>query len=333
MPRFKIGSKPGEKRAPQQRETDYLNKDLADFSGYVAVDELYDGPFCVLMLVDGRRGRRLVYTVLKHKPTHADVRPFFARFQGLLEARGLKLRGITTDGSPLYPEPIAEVFGPVAHQVCQFHVLADLTLAVLRAVAQVRKSLTVRLPKLPRGRPKADQIRQVRAKRRQEQHLAELFTHRYLFVQHGLTPAEKMRLQRLSRGHPSLCTLRQIMDQVYRLFDRRCRTETALSKLARLRRRVRRFRQVGKKLQCLFSPNLEKALQSLNDKLLPATSNVVERSNRRYRKMQHSVYRVRTEPQLNHRIALDILREDQAPGRNCTIKTLHRTRQRPGSTL
>jgi hypothetical protein len=30
------------------------------------------------------------------------------------------------------------------------------------------------------------------------------------------------------------------VDTVYRLFDRRCRTETALAKLARLRRRVQR---------------------------------------------------------------------------------------------
>ena len=308
---------------------DYLEEALADFSGYVCVDEIYDGPFCVLVLVDSRRERRLVYAVLDHKPTHADVQPFLAHFKGLLDARGLSLRGITTDGSQLYPEPIAQVFSPVEHQVCQFHVIADLTQAVLRAVAQVRKDLAARLPRLPRGRPKAHQARQVRRKRQQEEHLSELFTNRYLFVQHGLTPAEKKALARMSRGHPSLRALRQIMDEVYRLFDRRCRTETALVKLAGLRRRVRRFRQVGKKLQCLFSPNLEKALLCLNDKLLPSTSNAVERSNRRHRKMQRSVYRVRTETQLHNRIALDILRDAQAAGRNGTIKTLHRTRKQP----
>ena len=48
---------------------------------------------------------------------------------------------------------------------------------------------------------------------------------------------------------PQLRTLRQIMEQVYRLFDRRCRSETALEKLARLRRRVQRFKRVGKTLQ------------------------------------------------------------------------------------
>ena len=76
------------------------------------------------------------------------------------------------------------------------------------------------------------------------------------------------------------------MDQVYALFDRRCRTQTALDKLATLRCRLQRFRPLGDTLKKLFSPTLEKALTFLDDKLLPSTSNAVERGNRRYRKMQ-----------------------------------------------
>jgi hypothetical protein len=76
-----------------------------------------------------------------------------------------------------------------------------------------------------------------------------------------------------------------IMDETYRLFDRRCCTATALAKLSQLRRRVRRYRKLGKCLDKLHSPNLEKALTFLDDKLLPATSNAVERGNRRHRKM------------------------------------------------
>jgi len=91
------------------------------------------------------------------------------------------------------------------------------------------------------------------------------------------------------------------MDEVYRLFDRRCRTETALGKLAKLRERVRRFKKVGKTLSKIFSPNLEKALTFLDDRLLPSTSNAVERGNRRHRKMQKSIYRVRTKPHVSGR--------------------------------
>jgi hypothetical protein len=116
------------------------------------------------------------------------------------------------------------------------------------------------------------------------------------------------------------------MDQVYALFDRRCRTQTALDKLAQLRRRLQRFPQVGETLKKLFAPTLEKALTFLDDKLLPSTSNAVERGNRRYRTMQKSVYRVRTQAQISARLALDMWREAQAEGRQQTLALLHRAR-------
>ena len=116
------------------------------------------------------------------------------------------------------------------------------------------------------------------------------------------------------------------MDQVYALFDRRCRTQTALDKLATLRRRLQRFRPLGETLKKLFSPTLEKALTFLDDKLLPSTSNAVERGNRRYRKMQKQVYRVRTQAQISARLALDMWREAHAEGRQQTLAALHRAR-------
>jgi hypothetical protein len=48
--------------------TSYLDWSLADFSGYIAVDELYDGPFCVLSIVDNHTYTRLLYQVLEHTP-------------------------------------------------------------------------------------------------------------------------------------------------------------------------------------------------------------------------------------------------------------------------
>ena len=302
---------------------------LAEFSGYIAADELYDGPFCVLSIVDNRTFRRITFEVLDHDPTHADVERFFRRFQSLLKHRGLELKGITTDGSNLYPEPISKVFGDVSHQSCEFHVLKELTKAVLRAVAKVRKELAAGKPKLGRGRPSsAAACKAARRGKRIERKVGDLFEHRWLFVRHDLTPAQRRTLLWISRGRPELRILRNIMDEVYRLFDRRCRTETALAKLAQLRRRVRRFTKVGKTLQKLFSPNLEKALTFLNDKLLPATSNAVERGYRRHRKMQKIVYRVRTQPNITGRIALDMQREERATHRYHTTKTLHTNRSR-----
>ena len=296
---------------------------LADFSGYIAADEVYDGPFCILSIVDNHTFRRILYEVLDHDPSHEDIRRFFHRFKTLLDVRGLTLAGITTDGSQLYPVPVAEVFGDIPHQICEFHTLAELTKAVLRTVAKMRKSLAARLPKLGRGRPTRSMRKAARRRKRLAKRISDLFDHRHLFVRHGLTPAEKKTLRRITRGMPPLRTLRDIMDEVYRLFDRRCRTETALVKLAKLRKRVRRFKQIGRTLQKLFSPNLEKALVFLDDSLLPSTSNAVERGNRRHRKMQKSVYRVRTQEHISHRIALDMQREAQTGSRLQAIATLH----------
>ena len=67
--------------------------------------------------------------------------------------------------------------------------------------------------------------------------------------------------------------------------------------------------------QKLESPNLEKALTFLDDSLLGSTSNAVERGNRRHRKMQKTVYRVRTQATIRGRIALDMFREIQGPPR------------------
>jgi Transposase len=299
---------------------------LANFSGYIAIDELYDGPFCVVSIVDNRTYRRLAYRVLDHSPKARDIACFLKVFKKQLDDRGLAVAGITTDGSPLYPEPLALVFNGVPHQVCSFHVIKELTLSILRAVAKVRKQMTARLRSLPRGRPRKGQRRHVQRIKRQKQRIDELFEHRYLFVTHHLTPAERQTLQRITRGLPQLRVLRDIMDQVYGLFDRRCRTDTALEKLALLRRRAKRFKKVGKTLTKLYSPNLQKALTFLDDKLLPSTSNAVERGNRRHRKMQKTVYRVRTKQNLEQRLALDLLREMHADGRSDACTTLHRAR-------
>ena len=175
--------------------------------------------------------------------------------------------------------------------------------------------------------------RLARRRQRLQQKIADLFGHRYLLVQHHLTPAQRRTLRRITRGLPKLRALRDIMEEVYRLFDRRCRTDTALTKLARLRRRVARFREVGQILRKLQSSNLDKALTFLDDKLFPSTSNAVERGNRRHRKMQKTVYRVRTKENITNRIALDMLRDSRKEGRTGTTKTLHKTRAKKSCQL
>ena len=209
------------------------------------------------------------------------------------------------------------------------HILAELNKAVLRAIARVRKQPAAQEPRLPRGRPGTPEAkRKARRRRHLQRKVGDLFEHRHLFVKRHLAEGERQTLRRITRGLPQLRALRRVVEEIYRLFDRRCRTETALSKLARLRVQVGRCKGLGPIFQKLESPDLEKALTFLDDSLLGSTSNAVERGNRRHRKMQKTVYRVRTQATIRGRIALDMFREIQGPPRTETMNTLHRARLR-----
>jgi hypothetical protein len=186
-----------------------------DFSGYVAADEVYDGPFCLLSVVDNRRDKRLLYEVLDHDPTHDDIRTFLRRLKTSWHARHLALLGVTTDGSSLYPEPLAEVFDNVPHQVCEFHIVKESVKAVLGAVASARKSLAAQPPKLRKGRPSTPAAKQAaRTKKRLAGQRAALFASRSLFVQRHLNKTARKPLWRVSRGLPQLQALRAIIEQV-----------------------------------------------------------------------------------------------------------------------
>ena len=308
----------------------FLDWALEAFSGYAAVDERYEGPYCVLSAVDHRPYKRVLYEVLDHDPNHGDIEAFLGRLKTALEERDLALKGITTDGSALYPDPIRKVFGEVPHQLCTFHVIKDLTQGVLKALASERKRLETSRPKLQRGRPSSkdkEARRWARKSKRIQQKISDLFQNRFVFVKRHLTPSERHRLMSITRGLPHLRKLREIMEHIYALLDRRCRTHTARGKLRKLRHWVKRFQWIGETLKKVFSPHLEQALTLLDDKLFPATSNAVERGNRRHRKMQKRVYRVRSKACLEARIALDMLRESRAEGRDQTTQALHQARR------
>ena len=236
--RSRTGSRRRGKKSLAGIDTEYLDRVLETFSGYLAIDELYDGPFCVISVVDNRMYQRLAYRVLEKNPTKKDVRRFLREFAARLASQGCRVQGITTDGSSLYPQALAKVFPGVPHQVCEFHVLKEITRAILHAVAGLRKQWQAKIPKQPRGRPSRARAKAARRARRMQRRVTDLFANRYLFVRHHLRPSEKETLRRVTRGLPELRTLREIVDEVYRLFDRRCRTETALDRLGHLRRRV-----------------------------------------------------------------------------------------------
>ncbi len=67
----------------------FLDWALEAFSCYVAVNELYEGPDCVLSAVDNRQYKRIVYEVLDHDPSHGDIKLFLRRLKRALDEREL----------------------------------------------------------------------------------------------------------------------------------------------------------------------------------------------------------------------------------------------------
>lgn len=72
------------KKGEHRIDGEYLDEALKTFSGRLAADEVYDGPFCVLSLVDNHTFKRLAYRVLEHDPTQQDIREFFGPFKARL---------------------------------------------------------------------------------------------------------------------------------------------------------------------------------------------------------------------------------------------------------
>jgi hypothetical protein len=305
---------------------EYLDWAFENFSGYVATDEVYDGPFCILYLVDNRTYKKLMSRVLDKPPKAEDILKLLQAFRQVLERRELELLGITTDGSALYTEPVQTVFPGVRHQICEFHVKKEINKAVLKAVTQVRRELKQTKTKLKRGRPSTKEEKAaVRKNERIQAKITALFDHRFLFVQKELSVEERKIFLEITRGLSELRKLREIVEEVYRLYECCCRP-SALEKLRKLRERVKRFEWLSEVLKKLESPTIDRSLVFLDDKKLPSTSNAVERGNRRFRKMQKTVYRIRTYENIRYRIAMDMFRDLYLPLRYQTIQSLHQAR-------
>jgi hypothetical protein len=153
--------------------------------------------------VDNRGDKRIRYDVLDHDPTHEDMRALRRRRHTALAARDLTLRGIPTDGAPLSPTPLAEVFRGVPPQRCQVHVVKASVKAVVKAVSSERQRLAAQQLQWPRGRPSTKAAKQAaRTQKRLAAHRAALCASRSLFVQRHLHKTDRKTLWRVSRGLP-----------------------------------------------------------------------------------------------------------------------------------
>ena len=151
-------------------EGDYQRWVVEEFSGVLCVDELYQDKLALLLAVDsaGEGGDRLIgYELIHGRVESKDVEKFLSR----LRAVGIDPDEVVTDGSPIYPKVLEEVWPTAAHQLCLFHESRLVTGEIYKAVVALRKSIPkpppvsqrVSLKGLPRKYPLPEKLAAHRA--------------------------------------------------------------------------------------------------------------------------------------------------------------------------
>jgi len=273
---------------------------LERFSGILCIDELHLGKFTLLLATDPIGDFPVAFALVS-----ANDKDHMERFLRNLQRHGLKLKVAITDGSPLYPTLLAELWPKAEHQLCVFHVMQDLNKLILDAVRRLRTKLSRQGSKgrrRKRGRPSKAQKRH-RAK--QGQSLKEkakfVFKHRHLIVKRreNLGEQEKKHLQTMLEYLPALRSLRKFADKLHALFAPEQSEHQAWC----------RWRALQGSAEFKAIPELTKALESLEAKKFtkmiaflrgPArhrrrirTNNHVERCNRKLRYCEKVRYKWR----------------------------------------
>jgi hypothetical protein len=93
----------------------------------------------------------------------------------------------------------------VAHQLCTFPVLQELTQGILRAVAAERRRLAHSKPQWPRGRPSSKEKtarRLARQSKQRQEKIRGLCQGRFLLVKRRRKPSERKQWLSIPRGLP-----------------------------------------------------------------------------------------------------------------------------------
>jgi len=302
-----------------------LKEAAAVFSGQLSLDEVYDGGWYQLKATDPLNGIELSWRLERGTPTANEVKEFLRELKGA----GIEPELISTDGSELYPEVIAEIWPNAKHQRCVFHFIRqinrDLGEAFRILYRQVRKP-----PRRKRGPTRPMDKRKDEITRRNRQTVRDA---RWLVFKRDdkLTDRERVALSEAISQCPRLSVLRRFVLQVHELFG----PTTDSHQLAAKRRKA-----ILDDSEFLRTASLAKSMRSLrNDRLFSRltnyldfenadkTSNHPEREIREFRKRQKSHYRMRSEQSLRALLELLTVRKPLPvlPG-----KLKRRTEERKG---
>ena len=269
---------------------------LSEFSGTLCVDEIHLGHRVVLLASDPISDNPIACALVSSNDA-AHMR----RFMQNLKNHGFSPHTVITDRSPLYPQTLAEVWPDAKHQLCVFHVMAEVNEHVLDAIREVRRSLKPKRIKKGRGRPSKRHRARVRKLKKQREQADKLFRRRHLLVtkESNIKIEDQATLAELLALSPRLSILRSFVNDLHELFAIR-RTPRQAWKIWRAMRRNQAYlrdEHLRKALEVLNKANMLKLLCYLDSP--PAvrskvrTNNHVERCNRTLRYLEKVRYKWR----------------------------------------
>jgi transposase-like protein len=294
-------------RVAQLDQADYRRWSLAAFGGLLCVDELHLGRFTLLLATDPIGDFPVAFALVE-----ANDAEHMRRFLANLARRGFSPEVVVTDGSPLYPALLAELWPAAEHQLCVFHVLEDINRCVLEAVVRLRRELKRRGRrgrKRRRGRPKKSTRRRAGPTLQDKAHF--IYKHRFLIVtgQERLDDRQRADLETMCQYLPALRTLRtfaikarQLLDLGQSVHQAYCRRAALLrhgvfAAVPELAAAMKTFAgdKFDKMIAFLRSGAAKRAAGGSGRTPRPAvrTNNHVERTNRKLRLFEKSRYKWR----------------------------------------
>ena len=268
---------------------------LQEFSGTLCVDELHLGRYTLLLATDPLGHFPVAFALVE-----TNDQDHLRRFLLNLKNRGLSPQVVVTDGSPLYPKLLAELWPAARHQLCIFHVLQDINDHVLDAVKRMRREMSRRGNRgrrRQRGRPTKAQRKRKKKTLKDKAHF--VFKHRYLIVKRAenLSETDHQNLQKMLEYLPALRTLRTFMDRIYKLFEPDQTVQQAGCRRSALVR-SKTFAAIPELAKVIKMLTVEKFAKMMAFLRSPAsqrvrTNNHVERANRKLRYYEKVRYKCR----------------------------------------
>jgi hypothetical protein len=275
---------------------EFRQRVLQEFSGVLCIDEIHLGRRVLLLASDPIADNPVACALVSRNDA-----AHMLRFMRNLKNHGFSPHSVVSDRSHLYPKTIESVWPQAKHQLCVFHVIAELNKLVLDAARQVRRDLKPKQIKKGRGRPSRKQQAKTRKLKTQQQQADKLFRNRHVLVRKRskMSSRQKQLLGELVSLSPVLATLRRFSDDVQALFSLRRSKDQAWKIWRRMRRSAKYLAipSLAKALDVLSKSNMEKLLVYLDEPLAvrtkTRTNNHVERCNRKLRYLEKVRYKWR----------------------------------------